>query len=102
MKLLATQQIISLEAASLVIPTTVSSHACPFQDVLNSLRKSCRSNFDQVVAQREVGCFMDVLEHEQFFKRDFSRLCGLAEPEMFDEEHLPLVNPLTLNSREFL
>src|SRR5215469_3205592 len=74
----------------------------PCQDVMNALRKSGRSNFDQVVAQREVGCFMDALEHERFFKRDFSRRSLLAEPQMFDEEHLPLINPLTLNSREFL
>ena len=66
---------------------------------MNSLRKSFRSNFYQVVAQREVGFFMDLLEHERFFKRDFSRRTRLAEPKMFDEEHLPLVNPLALNSR---
>ena len=68
---------------------------------MNALRKSCRSNFDQVVAQREVDFFMDVLEHERFFKRDCSRLSGLAEPKMFDEENLSLVNPLVLNSRYF-
>ena len=45
---------------------------------------------------------MDLLEHERFFKRDFSRLGGLAEPKMFDEEHLPLVNSLALNSLQFL
>src|SRR6266849_4666893 len=76
--------------------------SCPCQDEMNALRKSGRRNFDQVVAQREVGCFVDALEHERFFKRDFSRRSLLAEPQMFDEEHLPLVNPLTLNSREFL
>src|SRR5207248_1102040 len=51
----------------------LKSTSCPFQDVMNALRKSCRSNFDQIVAQREVGFFMDVLENERFFKRDFSR-----------------------------
>ena len=45
---------------------------------------------------------MDVLEHERFFKGDFSRRGGLAEPQIFNEEHLPLVNPLALNSLEFL
>ncbi len=44
---------------------------------------------------------MDLLEDERFFKRDFSCLTGLAEPEIFDEEHLRLVNPLMLNSLEF-
>ncbi len=45
---------------------------------------------------------MDLLEHERVFKRDSSRLTGLAEAKIFDEEHLLLVDPLSLNSLEFL
>src|SRR6266568_876919 len=74
----------------------------PFHDAMDSLRKSIRSNFYQAVAQRGVGFFMDFLENERFFKRDFSRLSGLIEPKMFDEENPPLVDPFALNSLKFL
>ena len=66
----------------------IRSISCPFHDVMNSLRKSFRSNFYQVVAQRNVGLFMDLLENERLFKCDFSRRTRLAEPKMFDEEIL--------------
>jgi hypothetical protein len=49
-------------------------------------------NFEQVVAQRGVGFFMDFLENESFFKGDFSHLGGLTKPKMFDEEHPPLID----------
>ena len=45
---------------------------------------------------------MDFLENERFFKGDFSRLGGLTKPKMFDEENPPLVDPLALNSLNFL
>jgi hypothetical protein len=45
---------------------------------------------------------MDVPEHERFFKGDSSRISLLAEPQMLDEEHLPLVHPLALNFLQFL
>ncbi len=45
---------------------------------------------------------MNLLENEGFFKGDFSRLSKSTEPKMFDEEHLPLVNSLALNSPQFL
>src|SRR5579863_9788181 len=74
----------------------------PFHDAMDSLRKSFRGNFEQVVAQRSVGFFMDFLENERFFKGDFSRLGGLTKPKIFDEENLPLVDLLALNSLNIL
>src|SRR5262245_38818298 len=73
----------------------------PLHNALDPLRKGFGGHFYQVIAQRGVGFFMDLLEKERFFKGDLSCLCGLAEPEIFEKEDLSLIHVLALKSLQF-